>query len=219
MSSFNPTKEQVEFLVKIYPVSRETMERLVTYHEVLSRWQTKTNLVAPSTLDSFWERHVADSLQVMRIVGDSRYITDIGSGGGFPGMVLAILLHQISLDEGADTKVNLIESIQKKCSFLRQVAIATNIEANVFPIRIENAKEHLLSAEIITARALASLEKLLEFTDGCLVGERRAIFHKGRDYQREIQDCHGKWTFDLIVHTSQVDDDSVLLEISNAVRL
>ncbi|CAG0909943.1 unnamed protein product [Cyprideis torosa] len=209
-------------------VSRETILRLSIYHALLNKWQAKTNLIAPGTLPDYWTRHVADSLQLYALIRKSpgalpHYWIDIGSGGGFPGLVLACLFAAESTTDQVFSIV-LVESIQKKCSFLRRVISECSINAR-FDIaqvecnRIESATERFANAELVTARALASLEKLLEFTGKFLQAEqgisRRALFHKGRDYRREIQESRGKWDFDLLVHPSRIDPESVILEISN----
>lgn len=230
-SRFQPTREILELLNSIYPVSRETILRLSIYHALLYKWQAKTNLVAPGTLPDYWKRHVADSLQLFSLTRNSpatlphRWI-DLGSGGGFPGLVLASLFAAESREDEIFSIV-LVESIQKKCAFLRRVIAECGINAE-FDIaqvecnRIESVTERFESAEVITARALASLEKLLDLTGEHLMakgsGPGRALFHKGRDYQREIQESRGKWEFDLLVHPSRIDPESVILEISNVSK-
>ncbi|MGB7285958.1 MAG: 16S rRNA (guanine(527)-N(7))-methyltransferase RsmG [Salaquimonas sp.] len=205
-------------LNKIYPVSRETIDRLERYFELLKQWQSKTNLVAPSTLDQFWSRHVADSLQLLTIAPKGRHWTDIGSGGGFPGLVLAIVMAQVAKETDEPTSVRLVESIQKKCAFLRRVGVETGIPVEVQAQRIESATKQIEAGEIITARALASLPKLLDLTGMYLTGSRRALFHKGREYLSELEDSRGMWKFDLLVHESKIVSDSVVLEISNVER-
>lgn len=224
-----PDPSTIRFLDRIHPVSRETLERLVAYEALLRRWQAKTNLVAPGTLDHFWTRHVADSLQVLSIAGERVRFCDLGSGGGFPGMVLAIALRDLELantvpethspPETHSAHVDLIESNGKKCAFLRAVARQTGARAIIHCKRIESAAEQISTCERVTARALAPLSVLLDLCGEHLTGGRKAIFHKGRDYQRELQDCRGKWEFDLLVHKSVLagpsEGDSVLLEIGN----
>ena len=212
-----PSRAEIDLLNSIYPVSRETISRLERYNAILRQWQAKTNLVAPSTLDEFWSRHVADSLQIVALKSDARRWTDIGSGGGFPVLVMAIVLG--TEKPGSDLEISLVESIRKKCAFLSQVALQTGIRVNVHPKRIEDATDELKGAEVITARALASLEKLLELTGDQISGDRVALFHKGRDYRAELEECRGKWDFDLLVHESVLGADSVVLEIANARRL
>lgn len=215
MRGDTPTPTTIELLRSIHPVSRETIGRLTIYHTLLRRWQAKTNLVAPSTLEDFWMRHVADSLQVLALAPPGCVITDLGSGGGFPGMVLAIAR---SDPPGSAPVVHLIESNRKKCAFLRQVAQKTGAVAEIWPIRIESAAKQMSAATLLTARALAPLATLFSLTEGHITGKKRAIFHKGRDYRTELAECRGQWRFDLIEHQSRVDAGSVLLEITNVTR-
>lgn len=219
MQDFLPSDKELSLLNSIHPLDEDAIEKLSIYHRTLVQWQKKTNLVAPSTLEFFWQRHVADSLQVLELYPEIKHWTDIGSGGGFPGLILAILLGQKNTKQPNSRNVNLVESIQKKCVFLRKVANDTKAAASIFANRIESSTKQLEEAEAISARALASLEKLLELTEGHIIGRRFAVFHKGRDYQREIEECNGKWNFDLVVHKSKIDVESVILEVRNAVRI
>lgn len=219
MQEYLPTDKELALLNSIYPLNEDAIEKLSIYHRTLVQWQKKTNLVAPSTLEFFWQRHVADSLQVLALYPDIKQWTDIGSGGGFPGLVLAILLGQKNIDEPNSCNVNMVESIQKKCVFLRKVANDTKAAASIFTNRIESSAKQFKEAQAVSARALASLEKLLDLTQGHIIGPRFAVFHKGRDYQREIEECNGKWNFDLVVHKSKIDAESVIIEIRNAVRI
>ena len=201
------SEDVVRILNGIYPVSRETIAKLERYRELLIQWQRKTNLIAPSTLDAYWTRHVADSMQLLAIAGNKQKWTDIGSGGGFPGLVIAIVKDEENARLNGDIQVDLVEAIQ------------TEIKVGIHCTRIESATKQLDQAEIITARALAALPRLLELTGQHLVGERRGLFHKGRDFRSELADCHGIWEFDLVVHQSIIDAESVVLEISNVVRV
>ena len=209
-----PTAAEAELIAGIHPVSRETIDRLSIYRQLLETWQAKTNLVAPNTLGQFWSRHVADSLQVKALVPDARRFADLGSGGGFPGMVLAIA--NAGLD-GAEH--HLIESLAKKCAFLREVARGTGAPVTIHNERIELAAERLArrepAPEIVTARALAPLKELLPLAAPLLQAGATGIFHKGREYMREIEECHGLWRFDLVVHHSRIEAGSALLEIRN----
>lgn len=210
MRDFMPNSAELELLNSIYSIDEMTVERLSIYHQLLVQWQAKTNLIAPSTLPEFWTRHVADSLQIFALKSDRLQWADIGSGGGFPGLVIGILLA-----DKPGSQIRLVESIQKKCAFLRSVSIKTNARTQVCPTRIESASKQLAQANIITARALASLDKLFGLTNGLICDGSTALFHKGRDFNREIEECRGKWKFDLIVHKSKIDAESVVLEIEN----
>lgn len=194
-------------------VSRETFQQLNIYFQLLKQWQAKTNLVANSTLDAYWSRHVADSLQCYQLKPLVKTWVDIGSGGGFPGLVVAIML-----SNNPQTKVTLVESNQKKCAFLRAVARKTNIAIDVRAERIENFVHQNNAPEVVTARALAPLDNLLEMCWPWLSGKTIALFHKGRDYQQEIKETNDKWQFELIEHRSKTATASVILEISNLKR-
>jgi len=197
-------------------VSRETQERLEHFAELFTRWAKAINLVAPSTMDDLWNRHIADSAQIFQISPRPQTWVDLGSGGGFPGVITAIFLA-----EQRAGWVHLVGSNNKKAAFLRTALRETGARGEVHAIRIENAPSTVPVCDAISARALADLEKLIEFASPWMVGKEnnRAFFHKGRDYQREIQKAHGRWTFDLLEHNSAVEQDSVILEISNLRRL
>lgn len=212
-----PSAAEAELLAAIFPVSRETVERLQTYRRLLEEWQKKTNLVAPNTVAQFWSRHVADSLQVKSVAPDARRFADLGSGGGFPGMVLAIANAGML---GAEH--HLIESLAKKCAFLRAVARETGVPVQIHNERIESAAERIAlrepPPEIVTARALAPLPRLLGLAAPLLHSGATGLFHKGREFVREIEECRGLWRFDLIVHESRIEAGSALLEIRNLGR-
>lgn len=191
-------------------VSRETFEKLEIYFDLLTKWQAKTNLVADSTLDSFWQRHVADSAQCVRIKPNGQRWTDIGSGAGFPGMVIAIIL-----GDNPGSNITLVESNLKKCAFLRVVARETATQVNVQPLRLEKYIERGPVPEIVTARAVLPLIKLLDMSTPWLSGKTIGLFHKGRDYRQEIENARSKWQYDLIEHQSVVAADSAILEITN----
>jgi 16S rRNA (guanine527-N7)-methyltransferase len=212
------TASDAEMLASIHVVSRETIERLETYRRLLQTWQAKTNLVSPNTLPQFWSRHVADSLQVKALCPHDRRFADLGSGGGFPGLVIAIM--NIGL-KGAEH--HLVESLAKKSAFLRSVARETGAPVTIHNERIESAAERIralpLPPQVVTARALAPLKTLLGLSEPLLKAGGRGVFHKGREYVREIEECRGLWQFDLVVHDSRVETGSVLLEVTNLVQL
>jgi 16S rRNA (guanine527-N7)-methyltransferase len=178
----------------VFNVSRETLDRLAIYEALLRQWQKAVNLVAPSTLDAIWHRHFADSAQIVRLAPQARSWADLGSGAGFPGLVAAILL----AEDGSDSaRVALIESDSRKCAFLREVARQTGITVDILSTRIEQATTHfkLKAPEVVSARALAPLDRLLGlaaplFTP-CTVG----VFLKGRDAAAEVETAAKAWTF------------------------
>lgn len=212
-----PTAEELSLLDQIYPVSRETIRELAAFGELLALWQRKTNLVAPSTLPQFWSRHVADSLQCLALKPDARRWIDLGSGGGFPAVPIAIA------NRGRPTEHHLVESIHKKCAFLREAVRISGANATIHCERIESAAERPRQTTelgtIVTARALASLPRLMAFAEPVFARGAVALFHKGRDFEAELRECDGLWKFDLIVHRSRIEADSVVLEISDASRV
>lgn len=200
----------------IHPVSRETFQRMKEYRKLLENWQKKTNLVAPDTLPQFWSRHVSDSLQNLSIFPEAQCWVDLGSGAGFPGLVIA------GANRGhKDRSHHLVESSNKKCAFLRTAARTLGANATIHADRIESVTEQIIDntkVDVVTARALAPLHKLLDLSSQMLLQGAVGLFHKGRDFRREIQDCDGLWRFDLVIHNSRIEADSVLLEIRNPVR-
>lgn len=191
------------------PVSRETFEQLVAFEKLFAKWAARINLAAPSTLPDLWTRHILDSAQLTRLAPEAAKWVDLGSGGGFPGAVVAILLGE---REGGS--ITLVESNQKKASFLRQATAPTGT-ARILAKRIEDAAGLVPSAEIVTARALAPLPQLLDLAFPWLSAGATGLFHKGRDYRREIEESGDGWQFDLVEHPSVIDAASVILEIKN----
>lgn len=196
-------------------VSRETRERLDKFADLFLKWAAKINLVAPSTTESLWSRHIADSLQLRNIISDPAHWIDLGSGGGFPGIITAVLLA-----EDKEGWVDLVESNHKKCGFLRMALIETAGRGTVHPLRIEEAQKTLKGPDVISARALADLDQLLAFSEPWALqnAQMKMLFHKGRDYQAEIEKARGRWAFDLVIHQSVVEADSVILEITSLER-
>lgn len=196
-------------------VSRETSERLVHFSQLFQKWARTINLVAPSTLDDLWQRHIADSAQIYQLSPGPKRWVDLGSGGGFPGIVTAILLRDCE-----DGWVHLVESNNKKAAFLRVALNETGARGSVHAIRIEDAPQVIPECDAISARALADLSQLLEYCGPWMMTERapRAFFHKGRDYQQEVDKAVGRFQFDLVKHRSVIEPDSVVLEVANLSR-
>jgi 16S rRNA (guanine527-N7)-methyltransferase len=195
-----------ETLAGILDVSRETIERLRRHVDLVRKWQTGENLVAPSTLPSLWRRHVVDSAQIAALFPRVESLLDLGSGAGFPGLVVAIV---------SGARADLVESNGRKCAFLREAIRVTGANAKVHEGRIEAivAKwDH--ATELVTARALAPLAKLLELCHPLIRAGARAGFHKGREFQREVDEASQSWDFDLAIHRSRVDSEGVILEVS-----
>ncbi|MER9919031.1 MULTISPECIES: 16S rRNA (guanine(527)-N(7))-methyltransferase RsmG [unclassified Mesorhizobium] len=192
------------------PVSRETFDRLVTFERLFLKWNRNINLAAPSTLDDVWGRHILDSAQLARIAPQAKRWADLGSGGGFPGLVMAFLLVE---RDGAS--IDLVESNRKKASFLQAVIGQFGLPARVVARRIEDSYALVSEPEIITARALAALPALLDLSAPWLTKGSRALFHKGRDYRSEVEESTHRWAFDLVEHPSMTDAHGVILEVTD----
>lgn len=193
-------------------VSRETSERLDHFVSLFEKWSRSINLIAPSTKQQIWQRHIADSAQLSKILPEPKQWVDLGSGGGFPGVITAILLA-----EAGSGWVHLVESNHKKASFLRLALSETGARGSIHVCRIEDAPQKVTECEAISARALADLDLLLDYTNPWAkkTPDLRCLFHKGRDYQAEIEKARGRWRFDLVIHPSALERDSVILEITN----
>ena len=192
------------------PVSRETFERLVAFEQLFLKWNRSINLAAPSTLDDVWGRHILDSAQLARIAPEAKRWVDLGSGGGFPGLVLAFLLVE---RDGAS--IDLVESNRKKASFLQAVIGQFGLPARVVARRIDDSYAFVSTPEIVTARALAALPALLDLSAPWLTKGSRALFNKGRDYRAEVEESTHRWAFDLVEHPSMTDAHGVILELSD----
>lgn len=195
-------------------VSRETFAALDRYVELLQLWQAKTNLIAPSTLTQVWTRHVADSLQFAALAPKAKRWVDIGSGGGFPGLVTAIVLR-----DQTDARVHLVESTEKKAAFLRLVIRELRLPARVHAMRIESAGDVLGEADAVSARALASLDTLFGIVSGRIRQDIPCYFAKGRGHEAEIAEASAHWGFTMVKHGSTVETDSVILEVSDIAPL
>ena len=192
------------------PVSRETFDRLVAFEQMFQKWNRSINLVAQSTAGDVWQRHILDSAQLGRIEPDAKRWVDLGSGGGFPGLVMAFLLAE---RDGAS--IDLVESNRKKASFLQAVVGQFSLPARVVARRIDDSHALVSTPQIVTARALASFSTLLDLSAPWLTAGARGLFHKGRDYRAEVQESVHRWAFDLVEHPSVTDPHGVILELSN----
>ncbi|MEQ8292302.1 MAG: 16S rRNA (guanine(527)-N(7))-methyltransferase RsmG [Roseovarius sp.] len=195
-------------------VSRETIERLETYDSLLRKWNPRINLVAKSTLNDLWNRHFVDSAQLYKLVSHPvQHWADIGSGGGFPGLVIAIM----AIEHGSPFRVTLVESDARKCAFLRTVARETGARVSVINDRIEDIPR--LECDVITARALADLTTLLGYAERNLNEFGRALFLKGVTWKKELSDAQQTWKFDLRTVKSKTEDGPVVLSITGVSRV
>lgn len=191
-------------------VSRETIDRLKTYQALVEKWNPSINLIAKSTLSAIWERHILDSAQIARfVVNFPEKWGDFGSGAGFPGLVVATIAKELS----PGTKFRLIESDVRKSTFLRTVIRTLDLNASVDALRIENAK--LVQAQIISARALASLDQLFEYATPHLENGGKLLFLKGQTYESEIEIARKNWKFEVVTHPSITDNRSKIIEAWN----
>lgn len=209
-----------------FKVSRETLRRLNLYESALRLWQPKINLIANATLDTVWQRHFADSAQLLALVpAGAKSVVDLGSGAGFPGLVLAILLAGAAEDagQGLSPRVTLVESDGRKCAFLREVARQTGTAVDILSTRIENPETQakLGKADVITARALAPVDRLLGLAAPLFGDETVGLFLKGRGVSAEIEAARALWAFDVALVGSLTADDAnivVIRKLRNLAR-
>ena len=208
-----------EDFARKFQVSRETLGRLNLYESLLRRWQPAVNLIAPATLPQIWGRHFTDSAQLAALVPDSaRSLVDLGSGAGFPGLVLAIMLHADQTGAGSGhgdnsrlgkalSRVILVESDTRKAAFLREVARQTGVPVEILSIRIENPTTQLKvgQVDVVTARALAPLDRLLALAAPLFGAETVGLFLKGQDARAEIETARKQWSFEVSLVPSVTD--------------
>lgn len=193
-------------------VSRETFERLEVFESLLLKWNQSINLVSRNSLDSFWVRHIADSIQVFRLAGVASKWLDIGSGGGLPGAIVGIL----AKEESPALHVTLIESDKRKAAFLRTVARETGANFSVIAQRIEVAVPQ--KADIISARAVAKLSTLLTFAERHLDPKGVALFSKGISWKKELDEALLEWDMDVEPAPSLTEVGAVILKIKGISR-
>lgn len=194
-------------------VSRETLNRLKLFADLLVKWNRRINLVSRNSQTDLWERHIADSIHVFRAAPAARHWVDLGSGGGFPGMIVAILAAEVSLD----TKVTMIESDQRKAAFLRAAARETGVACNVISDRIELVAPQ--QADVLSARALADLSDLLEHADRHLIPGGVALFPKGVTWQKEVDAAQRRWCFEVEAIKSLTKPGAAILKITGVSRV
>jgi len=196
------------------------MQALTAYAACLTRWAGTVNLVSRSSLPDLWTRHLADSLQLAWAgrgfaPGEARWL-DIGAGAGLPGIPLAIALGAVSKD---DPRVRLVESDARKCAFLQEAVRQSGAPAETVRARIEDLGPDTHPADLITARAVASLDQLLEWSAPWLARGGSAVFLKGRSWQEELTAARQSWTFHVEQRASVTDPDAALLLIKEATRV
>ncbi len=193
-----------------YNVSRETFELLKAYEKLLKEWQKKFNLVSNASLENCWKRHFLDSVQLYKYIPqNARLIYDFGSGAGFPGMVLAIM----AKEKTPYLKFKLIESIQKKTLYLKEVVQISGANVEVINERIEKLPPE--KADVITSRAMASLKDLLQYTNKFCKKQTVCIFPKGKKYAEEIEEAKKYWSFNCQIEDSEQSEEGKILIITD----
>lgn len=191
-------------------VSHETLERFIAYADLLVKWQTRINLVGKSTVADLWRRHFLDSAQVFDALPPAtQTILDLGSGGGFPGLVMALM---------GVPMVHLAESDQRKCAFLREAARVTGVSdrVQVHAKRIEAIPP--FAADVISARALAPVAQLLDLAEPFITPSTHCLFLKGQNAEAELADAEKTWSFSVRRYPSRSDADATLFDLQEVMR-
>lgn len=179
------------------------MDKFSIYHDLLIKWQKTVNLVSNASLLDLWRRHFLDSAQLMPHIPTGSAIMDVGSGAGFPGMVLAIL---------GIGEVFMVESDRKKCEFLKNVSRETKTPVHIYNERIENISQ---KTDVITSRALAPLPQLLPLCIPLMGKNAFCLFHKGKNYSKEIEDAQISNCFTWNILNSITDPHAVIVKLSH----
>jgi 16S rRNA (guanine527-N7)-methyltransferase len=195
-------------------VSRETIDRLEQFSALVLKWTKSINLISSKTADDIWQRHILDSAQIYQYSAENtgKWL-DIGSGGGFPGIVVAIL----SSDAGRKTSYTLIESDQRKATFLRTAIRELDLPMRVLSERIDQAKEQ--EADVISARALSQLSDLLPMVARHQHEQTTVLLHKGQSWQQEIAEARKNWSFALSDYPSMTDPNARILKLNRIARV
>lgn len=194
-------------------VSRETANRLNKYAGLLEKWNPKINLVSKASLSELWTRHILDSAQLLALAPDSGHWVDLGSGGGFPGLVVGCL----AAEKAPGLRFTLIESDIRKSAFLRTVVRETGLDTKIIAERAEAIEPQ--NADVLSARALTSLTGLLDFADLHLKDSGIALFPKGQSWEKEVLAAREAWSFDYDRIKSETEAGSVILRIRGATRV
>jgi 16S rRNA (guanine527-N7)-methyltransferase len=194
-------------------VSRETLGKLEAFAERVQRWNSAVNLIARSTAADVWSRHIVDSAQLFRFCSpEAKLWLDLGSGGGFPGLVIALL----AKEQAPALRVALVESDKRKAAFLQQAASALQVDCAVHCARIESLAPQV--ADVVSARALASLDQLMAYAARHCTTGGLGIFPKGENFAEEVATARQSWRFDIETHESAVKSGAALLLVRNIDR-
>jgi 16S rRNA (guanine527-N7)-methyltransferase len=200
--------------LNLTPVSRETEGRLQRYVDLLLEWQAKTNLVAPSTLPNLWTRHISDSLQLLSLAPSAGLWTDLGSGGGFPGIVLAC-----GLAETPGATIHLVERNAKKAAFLREALRITGAPGVVHLADIGDSVDRITGkVDCVTARALAPLHQLIGYAEPLVRLGAKALFLKGQDVEAELTEATKYWNIKPQLHSSRTGGHGWIVELGQIER-
>lgn len=195
-------------VTRLTGVSRETLSRVRAYLEVLDQWRERINLIGPGEGRHLWRRHVLDSLQLAeQISGDDKKVADLGSGSGFPGLALACVLA-----ERPGASMTLVEKSPRKSEFLQAAIRAVDLPASVLNQRLEEPPRE--TYDLVTARALAPLPKLLGYAYGWLKPSGKALLMKGRDTAAELAEARDAWTFEMSDRASLSSPEGRVLKVS-----
>ncbi len=198
----------------LVPLSPQTEARLAVYVDLIGRWRKLTNLISEASFAEVWTRHIADSAQLLALAPHARRWIDLGSGAGFPGMVIAIQLADL-----ADARVHCIESDRRKCAFLRQVARATGAPAEIHAARIESIDpEALAPVDAVTARALAPLPRLVEFAKVWLAQGAVGVFPRGRSAEAQLEALPAAPDLAIDLVASKLDPEAAIVRVRSASK-
>ena len=194
-------------------VSRESLGRIEVLVSILERWQKRINLIAPSTLSQVWNRHILDSAQLLPLIPKGvEAIADLGSGGGFPSLVLAAI---------QPAKVHLYESNAKKAAFLEEALRQMKVEGVVHRQRLERRKSppNMPRVQLVTARAFAPLDELLAYAEPFMTEGATGLFHKGQDIDAELTQAAKSWKISAQKHSSLTDSKAVILDVKEITHV
>jgi 16S rRNA (guanine527-N7)-methyltransferase len=201
--------EDRRMALRLVPVSRETGDRLAAYVDLIARWRTTTNLIAESTFASVWTRHVADSAQLIALAPQAKRWVDMGSGAGFPGLVIAIQLADVP-----DAVVHCIESDQRKCAFMREAARVTGAAASIHPVRVEAVEPSSLGAvDAVAARAFAPLPLTLELARRWIERGAIGVFPRGESGRDQVAALPEATAYAIEALPSLLDARSAILRV------
>lgn len=200
-------------VLKELGVSRETIEKLTQFEALVQKWTSHINLVSKSDQAEIWDRHIIDSAQIFQLSPKSSHWLDLGSGGGFPGIVAAILASELAPDQ----VFTLVDSDQRKSVFLRTAARELSLNVKVITARAEALPPQ--GSDILTARAMDDLSMLLEHTNRHLADNGVAIFPKGKNWEKEHETAQKNWSYSLELFTSQTHPEARILRIRDLERV